>query len=86
LPGLVRRFEQQERLPERVFQSVGRHETAARFVNPARALRAALEARAAQRDLDYRFVELGTGHGLVGYRAALPEALAWAFPGPAAQQ
>lgn len=85
LAGLVRRFEQQERLPERVFQSVGRHEAAARFVNPARALRAALEARAAQRDLDYRFVELGTGHGLVGYRAALPEALAWAFPGPAAQ-
>jgi predicted alpha/beta superfamily hydrolase len=81
LGTLLRRFEHQERLPQRVFQSVGRHEAAARFVNPARALADILEQRAAQRETEYRFIEPGTGHGLVGYRAALPEALAWAFPG-----
>ena len=81
LDGLLRRFEQQDRLPQRVFQSVGRHEAAARFVNPARTLRDTLEQRAAQRETEYHYIEPGTGHGLVGYRAALPEALAWVFPG-----
>jgi len=74
------RFDQAEVLPKRIFQSVGRYETRSRFYRPALELRDILKAR---RNLAYQFVETGSGHGLVGFRSVLPEALAWAFPGAA---
>jgi enterochelin esterase-like enzyme len=77
LQRYANRFEKTESLPKRIFQSVGRYEAASRFHRPARELREILEKR---RDVDYRFVELGSGHGLVGFKGALPEALAWVFP------
>jgi enterochelin esterase-like enzyme len=76
----VGRFETAETLPRRIFQSVGRYEAKARFLRPAETLRYALESR---RGLSYRFVELGSGHGLVNFRSVMPEALAWTFPGSA---
>lgn len=72
------RFEKASLLPRRIFQSVGRYEARSRFYLPAQVLRSILQKRA---DIDYRFVEIGSGHGLVGFRSILPEALAWAFPG-----
>ncbi|MFN8529161.1 MAG: alpha/beta hydrolase-fold protein [Anaerolineae bacterium] len=80
LREIMTRFERADQLPTRVFQSVGRYESRARFVRPALNLRDILSNR---RDVEYRFVELGTGHGLVGFRGVLPEALAWTFPGAA---
>ncbi len=80
LRELVFTFEGAERLPERIFQSVGRYEARSRFYRPALALREALMGR---RDTHYRFVEIGSGHGLVGFKSIFPEALAWAFPGAA---
>lgn len=80
LREIMTRFERADALPSRVFQSVGRYEGKARFVRPAESLRDILNSR---RDVAYRFVELGTGHGLVGFRAVLPEAMTWAFPGAA---
>lgn len=76
----VARFESAKTLPERIFQSVGRYETASRFVNPGLRLRAQLEGK---RGIAYQFQETGSGHGLVGFRSILPEALAWIFPGAA---
>jgi enterochelin esterase-like enzyme len=76
-----RRFEQADSLPRRIFQAVGRYETASRFLKPGRELRDVLQSR---RDVDYRYVEHGSGHGLVGFKGILPEALAWAFAGEAA--
>jgi len=77
LQRYANRFETSETLPKRIFQSVGRYEASSRFLKPARELRDILEKR---RSVDYRYVELGSGHGLVGFKGALPEALAWVFP------
>jgi enterochelin esterase-like enzyme len=71
------RFEDAPVLPRRIFQSVGRHETRSRFYLPARMLNQILAQRG---DLDYQYVETGSGHGLVGFRSILPEALAWIYP------
>lgn len=76
----IPRFEAAELLPKRIFQSVGRYEAKARFLKPADSLRDILEHRS---DTAYQFQEVGSGHGLVGFRSVLPEALAWAFPGEA---
>ncbi len=81
LSQLTRRFAESRLLPRRIFQSVGRYESRPRFIKPGHAVRDVLAARS---DTAYRFVEIGSGHGLVGFRSILPEALAWAFPGPAA--
>jgi enterochelin esterase-like enzyme len=72
------RFRDARLLPRRVFQAVGRYETLGRFLRPNLALADILEERT---DIEYKFVELGSGHGLVAFRSILPEALAWAFPG-----
>ncbi len=76
----IPRFAEAEMLPRRIFQSVGRYEAAARFHKPALLLRDILNTKPG---IYYRFVETGSGHGLVGFRSILPEALAWAFPGAA---
>jgi pimeloyl-ACP methyl ester carboxylesterase len=75
-----RRFASADALPKRVFQSVGRYEAAARFVRPAYEIRSMLQSR---HSVAYRFVETGSGHGLVGFRSVLPEAMSWALPGDA---
>jgi enterochelin esterase-like enzyme len=80
LRDLVRRFEGSERLPSRIFQSVGRYEARARFIRPAHSLRDQMLNR---RGIAYKFAETGSGHGLVGFRSVMPEALAWMFPGAA---
>jgi len=67
-------------LPRRIFLSVGRYEAKSRFVKPARALADVLSARPETR---FAFAETGSGHGLVGFKSVLPEALAWVLPGPA---
>lgn len=77
LRELVARLESSPDLPGRIFQSVGRYEAKGRFLKPARALR---ERWSLRRDLDYQFVETGSGHGLVGFRSVIPEALAHVFP------
>jgi enterochelin esterase-like enzyme len=74
------RFETMRVLPDRIFHTVGRYEAKARFLNPSVRLADTLYARA---DTNYRFVELGSGHGLIAFRSILPEALAWGFPGHA---
>lgn len=71
------RFEQASVLPKRIFQSVGRYEAKARFLRPAQTLRDILKGRTGE---GYHYTEIGSGHGLVGFRSILPEALAWAFP------
>ncbi len=80
LSQYTRRFEQAETLPRRVFQSVGRYETPSRFLKPARELRDVLQSRLGA---DYRYVEHGSGHGLVNFKGIFPEAMAWAFAGTA---
>jgi enterochelin esterase-like enzyme len=77
LENVQRRFESARVLPHRIFQSVGRYETRARFVRPAEQLRDALRRR---REIEYEYVEVSSGHGLVGFKSVLPEALSWAFP------
>jgi enterochelin esterase-like enzyme len=72
------RFQQAEVLPRRIFQSVGRYEARTRFLRPAHTLRDILEEKPR---LTYQYAEVGSGHGLVGFRSILPEALAWVFPG-----
>lgn len=74
----TRRFETTHVLPKRIFQSVGRYEMPSRFRIPAYILRTMLNKRSQQSE--YQFVESGSGHGLVGFRSVLPEALAWVFP------
>lgn len=76
------RFEEAELLPRRIFQSVGRYEVKTRFLKPAYQLRDVLENRSGSA---YNFVEIASGHGLVGFRSVMPEALAWVFPGEAWQ-
>lgn len=78
---LPERLAKARALPDRIFQSVGRYEQKARFLKPARALATTLQARHDAGDTVYKFAEVGSGHGLVGFRSVLPEALAWAFPG-----
>lgn len=80
LQAYTRRFANAEHLPQRIFQSVGRYEIPNRFLKPGRGLRDLLAQRHAQRDTAYEFVEIGCGHGLVGFKAVFPEALAWTFP------
>lgn len=67
----------EEKLPKRIFHSVGRYEMPSRFLKPARALAESLRR---YRELEYRFVEVGSGHSLVSFKAVFPEALAWTFP------
>jgi enterochelin esterase-like enzyme len=74
------RFEQAAVLPRRIFQSVGRYETRSRFYLPAQLLNGILRRRT---DIDYKYIEVGSGHGLVSFRSVLPEALAWVFPAEA---
>lgn len=74
----AQRFQDARLLPRRVFHTVGRYEVTGRFLRPNVELSDILDERT---DLEYKFVELGSGHGLVAFRSILPEALAWAFPG-----
>jgi enterochelin esterase-like enzyme len=77
----AQRFETARLLPERIFQSVGRYEMPNRFYKPAVALALILQRRERNKnDIDHEFVEMGSGHGLVAFKAALPEALAHIFP------
>lgn len=79
LSAYATRFENAELLPKRIFQSVGRYEARSRFARPAESLRDLLMTRS---KVAYKFVHIGSGHGLVGFRSILPEALAWVLPGP----
>lgn len=72
------RFEAADKLPRRIFQSIGRYEQRGRFYKPAQRLHEVLSDR---RDTVHHFVEVGSGHGLVGFRSVFPEALAWVLPG-----
>jgi enterochelin esterase-like enzyme len=74
------RFEAAELLPKRIFQSVGRYEARARFIRPAQALREIINRH---HNTAYKYLEVGSGHGLVGFRSILPEAIGWAMPGKA---
>lgn len=75
------RFENARVLPRRIFQSVGRYESITRYYKPNLALGLILQRREMQRgDIDHEFIELGSGHGLVAFKSALPEALAHMFP------
>jgi enterochelin esterase-like enzyme len=74
----AQRFEDSPVLPKRIFQSVGRYEVKTRFYYPAKMLNHVLQQRD---DVANQYVEIGSGHGLVGFRSVVPEALAWAFPG-----
>jgi len=71
------RFHKANVLPRRIFQSVGRYEAKARFVKPAEILRDTLATKS---NTAFQFATIGSGHGLVGFRSILPEALAWVFP------
>jgi pimeloyl-ACP methyl ester carboxylesterase len=75
------RFRTARLLPRRIFQSVGRYEIPSRYAKPARALAQVLLARQAEKaDVEYKFTELGSGHGLVAFKSILPEAFAHTFP------
>lgn len=76
------RFNNAPLLPRRIYQSVGRYEMQRRFYKPGVALAGILQRRERTRgDVDHRFVELGSGHGLVAFKSVMPEALAHVFPG-----
>lgn len=77
LTQISTRFANAETLPERIFLSVGRYEARSRFLRPAQALRDLLDGR---NDTRFQYAEIGSGHGLVGFRSILPEALAWVLP------
>lgn len=77
LAGYRRRFEQATIPPRRIFHSVGRYEGLPRFLKPSRQLADVLNSRD---DVAYKYVELGSGHSLVGFKSVMPEALAWTFP------
>lgn len=81
LEAYSQRFSTAKLLPRRIFQSVGRYEIRGRFYRPAMVLREVLQQRADNGDVDYAFVELGSGHGLVAFRSIFPEALSHTFPG-----
>jgi enterochelin esterase-like enzyme len=75
------RFDNAPVLPKKIFQSVGRYELPTRFHKPGLALAGILQRRMQQRgDLDHRFVELGSGHGLPAFKSIFPEALSHIFP------
>jgi enterochelin esterase-like enzyme len=77
------RFKNAPALPRRIFQSVGRYEMDMRFNKPAWALALILQEREADRkDIDHKFVEVGSGHGLAAFKSVMPEALSHTFPGP----
>lgn len=78
LIGYPQRMKEARVLPRRIFQSVGRYEANTRFLRPAHVLADSLTERS---DVEYKFVELGSGHGLIAFRSILPEALAWMYPG-----
>lgn len=78
LRQIVRRFDDADQLPKRIFHSVGRYEGAARFRRPSRELRDILNRRTGE--TAYKYVEIGSGHSLVAFRSILPEALAWTIP------
>jgi enterochelin esterase-like enzyme len=78
LANYRRRFETAAILRGRVFQAVGRYEAFARFLRPGRRLAEVIQRRG---DVQFRFVEHGSGHGLVAFKGVFPEALAWVFPG-----
>lgn len=79
------RFKNARLLPRRIFQSVGRYENATRYYKPNLALGLILQEREMQRhDIDHEFIELGSGHSLVAFKSALPEALAHVFPADSA--
>ena len=81
LKGYAQRFRDSPILPNRIFQSVGRYEQDLRFFQPALALRGILERRLTHDpELNYRFVELGSGHSLAAFKSVMPEALAHVFP------
>jgi enterochelin esterase-like enzyme len=80
LEEYLQRFETAPLLPRRIFQSVGRYEMRSRFYQPALALKRIIEQRS---DVAYQFAEIGSGHGLVGFRSVMPEALGWTFPAQA---
>ncbi len=81
LKDYAQRFRDLPILPNRIFQSVGRYEQDLRFYQPALALRGILERRMTHDpDLQYRFVELGSGHSLAAFKSVMPEALAHVFP------
>lgn len=77
LAQISARFSNSDMLPKRIFLSVGRYEARARFRRPAQALREVLEDH---KELRLHYIESGSGHGLVGFRSLMPEALAWAMP------
>jgi enterochelin esterase family protein len=77
LAQIIKRFQEARVLPRRIFHSVGRYEARARFIRPAETLREIFSQR---EDVDYHFTEIGSGHGLVGFKSILPEALAHAYP------
>ncbi|MFZ4816550.1 MAG: alpha/beta hydrolase-fold protein [Phototrophicaceae bacterium] len=78
LAKLADQFKSARAIPSRVFQSVGRYESPARFYRPALSLAGTIGARP---DTAYKFVELGSGHSMAAFRSILPEALAWLYPG-----
>ncbi len=81
LQEYAERFRDAPLLPRRIFQSVGRYEQRLRYHQPALALRGILERRMTNDpNLDYRFVELGSGHSLAAFKSIMPEALAHIFP------
>ena len=76
------RFENAPALPKRIFQSVGRYELSTRFYKPGLALAGILQRRQEQRgDVDHKFVELSSGHGLPAFKSIFPEALVHTYPG-----
>lgn len=78
------RFENARILPQHIFQSVGRYEQATRFYKPNVALAGILQRRQATRgDIEHKFVEIGSGHGLAAFKSIMPEALSHTFPGEA---
>ncbi len=78
------RFEKASLLPHYIFQSVGRYELDMRFYKPGIALAGILQRREIQRkDVDHKFVEISSGHGLTAFKSVFPEALAHVFRGPA---
>lgn len=81
LQEYAERFRDAPLLPVRIFHSVGRYEQNLRFYQPALALRGILDRRmTTDKSLNYRFVELGSGHSLAAFKSVMPEALSHAFP------
>jgi enterochelin esterase-like enzyme len=79
------RFDKATLLPHYIFQSVGRYELDMRFYKPGIALAGILQRREMQRgDVDHKFVEVSSGHGLTAFRSVFPEALAHVFRGSSA--